>query len=200
MSHETKPSNELKTAGPAVPIFFFILTALLLLGGAIYVDLHGGGFNSKVYAPYSDFDYLSKLGERSDDPTAKGKFVYENKGCAACHQNHGGGSAAQGFPPLAGSEWVTAPGPNRLIRVVLHGLTGPITVKGEKYGIATMTPFHDVLTDEEIAAVLSYIRSNKVWGNDASLVTVGQVKTVREAVKSRATPWTGPELESVPEK
>jgi len=112
--------------------------------------------------------------------------------CAACHQSTGQGLPGT-YPPLAGSEWLVN-NPEVPIRIVLHGLQGPITVKGSSFNNA-MTPFADQLSDEEIAAVLTYERSN--WGNGASAVTAEQVKAVREATKSQTTPWKPDDLKGM---
>jgi mono/diheme cytochrome c family protein len=101
------------------------------------------------------------------------------------------------FPPLAGSEWVTAEGHERIIRIVLNGLSGPIEVAGAQFN-NVMVPWRDTLKDEDIASVLSYIRSE--WGNKADPVTVEEVKKVREGTKDRGNPWTADELKQVPEK
>lgn len=109
--------------------------------------------------------------------------------CAACHQASGLGMPGA-YPPLAGSEWLVN-NPEVPIRIVLHGLQGPITVKGASFNNA-MTPFADQLSDAEVAAILSYERSS--WGNSASAVTAEQVKSVRDATKSQTTPWKPDDL------
>ena len=109
--------------------------------------------------------------------------------CAACHQATGLGVEGA-FPPLAGSEWVTGR-PDVPIAIVLHGLQGPITVKGKAYNSAMMA-WANVLSDEDIAATLTYARSQ--WGNRAAPVTVAQVRAVRARTASRTTPWTVAEL------
>lgn len=76
--------------------------------------------------------------------------------CAACHMADGKGDGIR-FPPLDESEWVLGE-KTRLIGIVLNGLEGSITVKGETF-LGTMPPL-DYLTDMEIALVLTYIRSN----------------------------------------
>ena len=92
------------------------------------------------------------------------------------------GLPAAQFPPLAGSEWVTE-SPDRLIALTLHGLLGPIDVKGKHYlGLVPMTPFKG-LNDEEIASVLTYVRNS--FGNKASVVEPDQVKAVRAATKDQ---------------
>src|SRR5262245_50111935 len=106
--------------------------------------------------------------------------------CAACHQATGLGIPGV-FPPLAGSEW--ALGKDGLFaQILLHGITGAIEVKGATYNGA-MPPFGDKLSDEEIAAVASYVRS--AWGNGAGKIEAATVKTARSATHDRAEPWKG---------
>ena len=118
----------------------------------------------------------------------EGKKVY-NRVCAACHQVSGDGVEGT-FPPLTESEWVTGD-KGRLVRVILHGLTGPITVNGESYS-GMMPPWGAALKDAEVAAVATYVRSS--FGNKASAVTAAEVTTIRAASKGRSTPWTAKEL------
>jgi mono/diheme cytochrome c family protein len=92
---------------------------------------------------------------------ALGEQVYGNK-CSACHQLTGQGLPGV-FPPLKGSAVVTSADPTEHIRTVLRGLTGK-TIGGVAYA-TPMPAFADQLTDEEVAAVLSYERSS--WGNQA---------------------------------
>ena len=108
----------------------------------------------------------------------KGKEIYSRDGfCATCHQPDGQGLSASGFPPLAGTKWVTG-NKERLIKIVLKGLMGPITVNDKEYGgNVPMTPFGGMLNDEEVASVLTYVR--KSFGNDASAIRPEQVKEVR---------------------
>ncbi|WP_207508238.1 PVC-type heme-binding CxxCH protein [Telluribacter humicola] len=112
----------------------------------------------------------------------KGKEIYARDGhCATCHQPDGQGLSASGFPPLAGTKWVTG-NEDRLIKVVLKGLLGPIVVNGKEYaGQVPMTPFGSMLNDEEVASVLTYVR--KSFGNQASAITPEKVKQVRAATE-----------------
>jgi mono/diheme cytochrome c family protein len=109
----------------------------------------------------------------------KGAEVYRREGhCITCHQENGLGLPAAMFPPLAGTEWAQG-SEERLIKLTLHGLLGPIEVKGQKYpGQVPMTQFKG-LSDEEIAAVLTYVRNS--FGNGASPITPDKVKAVRAA-------------------
>ena len=115
--------------------------------------------------------------------------------CAVCHQATGLGLPGS-FPPLAGSELATASNAALPIRVVLHGLQGPVTVKGQKFNSA-MPPYgtNQPLSDAEVAAVLTYVRS--AWGNTASAVTAEQVAAERTATASRATMWTAADLQAL---
>ena len=175
----------------AVPVFLIGLLALLVYTADMYVMNHGGGFNAMVYYPHTQIP-----GGGVQTAVERGKDVFNKLGCAVCHQPNGQGSAALGFPPLAGSEWVQEEGVNRLIRIVLDGLTGPITVKGQPFS-NTMVPWRDTLTSQQIADVLSYVRND--WGNIGSEVTVEQVDTIKTATAGRAgRNWTAPELLAVP--
>lgn len=110
--------------------------------------------------------------------------------CAACHGRQGEG-AADIFPPLVGTSWVTGE-TDDLIRVVLHGLEGPITVQGETYE-GSMPPFGPRLNDEEVAAILTYIRS--AWDNEAGPISPAEVSEVREEHAGRIEPWTAGTLD-----
>ena len=91
------------------------------------------------------------------------------------------------FPPLAGSEWVTGK-ESTLAAVVLHGVDGPLTVKGSTYNGA-MPAFAAQLGDAELAALLTHIRSQ--WGNTAAPVTAEAVAAARQETAARTTPFKG---------
>lgn len=127
----------------------------------------------------------------------RGKKLYE--ACALCHNDDGAGKPGIA-PPLASSDWVNADGVGRLVRIVLHGLKGPIKVNATtEFNIPaqSMPPQGEVIkTDEEIAALLTYIRS--AFGNKAGVVKPEEVKAVRDAVKGRAEQWDVQELLTIP--
>lgn len=106
--------------------------------------------------------------------------------CSACHANDGLGATGGQFPPLAESEWLRGE-PDRAIKIVLHGLTGPIEVGGRGYNLI-MPPQGAVLPDDQIAAILSYVRTS--WGNRESAVTPQQVADIRLATAQRNKPYT----------
>lgn len=123
----------------------------------------------------------------------QGKEIYIRDGsCGTCHQTNGKGLSASGFPPLAGTRWVLGD-EERLIKLVLKGLQGPIEVLGEKYpGQVPMTPFGGMLNDEEVAAVLTYVRN--AFGNEASPISPERVKEVRASVEDKRGFYSSEEL------
>jgi len=122
-----------------------------------------------------------------------GKSIYEKEGfCITCHQPDGRGLEASGFPPLSRTKWVLEDS-ERLIKLTLKGLLGPIEVKGKDYpGQVPMTPFEGMLNDNEVAAVLTYVRNS--FGNKASVITPDQVKEVRARIKDKEGFYSPDEL------
>ena len=124
----------------------------------------------------------------------KGREVFHRDvHCATCHQTNGQGDAI--YPPLAGSEWVNGD-ETRLIKLVLKGVWGPIDVKGRVYdpknGVPPMIGFENLLKDDEIAAVLTYVR--KSFGNSASAVKPESVTTIRSATSEKKDFYTVDDL------
>ena len=184
---------EPKAMRRAVPVWLLILLLLLIYWAMLYFDQHGGWFSQEVYAPYHSVGELALWQPvATGDAVALGRRVYNKPSCVACHQANGQGTPGQ-FPPLVKSEWVNEPEPGRLIRLVLNGLNGSLVFQGQNFN-GTMVPWKDSLTDEEIAAVLTYVRQNKEWGNHAPEVKPERVKAVRDKIKDRALPYTPDEL------
>lgn len=123
----------------------------------------------------------------------KGREIYGRDGyCSTCHQPNGRGLTAAGFPPIAGTRWVTG-SEERLIKLTLHGLTGPIEVLGKEYpGSVPMTPFRGMLDDEEVAAILTYVRNS--FGNEASVISPETVQKVREETSGKSGFYSPEEL------
>ncbi len=114
-----------------------------------------------------------------------GKSVFTRDAhCATCHQPNGQGMPNI-YPSLAKTDWIEDD--ERLIKIALKGLWGPIEVNGQKFdptkGTPPMMGFAPLLNDEELAAVLSYVRQS--FGNDGEFVSPEKVKQVREATKDR---------------
>lgn len=123
-------------------------------------------------------------------PTAggPGAAVFNAK-CAVCHQMTGEGIPGV-YPTLKGSALATGD-PSLPIRVVLHGFQGPIERNGRTYN-GVMQPWQNELSDQEIADVLTYVRTS--WGNAAAAIDAAAVKDVRDKTKGRVTAWTEAEL------
>ena len=185
---------EPKAGQVAVPVWLIVLLFLLLYGGAIYFDRNSGWFSEQVYAPYQTLQVVEAFQPASGEAglAQQGMLVYNKPTCVACHQADGKGTPGQ-FPPLIQTDWILEPEPGRIIRAVLYGLNGPIEVKGQNYNGA-MVPWKDSLTDEEIAAVLTYVRQNPAWGNHAPEVKPERVKAVRDKTKGRNQSYTPEEL------
>jgi len=122
-----------------------------------------------------------------------GKAIYARDGyCSTCHQPDGGGLSASGFPPLVGTKWVLG-NEDRLIKISLNGIYGAMEVNGKKYpGQVPMTPFKGMLNDDELAAVLTYVRN--AFGNQAPAIYPDKVKAVREATKDKTGFYSPEEL------
>jgi putative membrane-bound dehydrogenase-like protein len=136
-------------------------------------------------------DYLSKLVGTPRAAPSRGEVVYE-MACLPCHQPGGKGLPGV-YPPLTGSEWVRGD-TARLIKILLHGLDGKITVAGQDFGSPNAVPMPSLggLTDEQIADVLTFVR--KEFGAEASAVSADEVKKVRAATAHRVEPWMAEEL------
>ena len=118
--------------------------------------------------------YLIAQTKKPTSQTAakRGKQVYETT-CIACHQKDGGGVPHLN-PPLIKTEYVLGD-KSRLIQIVLKGLNKPIEIEDETY--TNVMPAQTQLNDQQIADVLTYVRSN--FGNKASAITVAEVKAER---------------------
>ena len=105
--------------------------------------------------------------------SAAGQKVFSTN-CSSCHQANGKGQPGV-FPPLAGNAVVTGDA-SKVIHIVKDGLNGKISVNGKTYN-GQMPPWKGTLSDSDIAAVVTYIRSS--WGNHASAVTASQVTSTK---------------------
>ena len=108
---------------------------------------------TNIKDPDEDKDNLLKGKE------APGQVAY-NRYCGTCHMPGGQGDGNR-YPPLFGSEWVGGP-KNRLIELVLNGMSGPIKVRGKSYD--GVMPAHSFLNDQQVAEILTYIRTRMNHG------------------------------------
>jgi mono/diheme cytochrome c family protein len=176
----------------------FVFSGLIFFSGT-YLNLYSGHFDPHIYnehaLPHSGAAEVAKV-----DPRELGKKLFNNAACNTCHQATGLGVPGV-YPPLAGSEWVTG-SEEHVIRILLYGLQGPVTVKGTAFpGTVQMPAFGKVAgsgfnwSDDKIAAVLTYVRSE--WGNNASAITAEKVAEIH-AKEADRKPWTVDELSKLP--
>jgi mono/diheme cytochrome c family protein len=118
----------------------------------------------------------------------KGAELYAQY-CASCHQPGGGGVPGE-FPPLTDTDWVSGD-KGRLIRAVLHGMEGPVMINGALYD--EIMPGHDFLSDNDLAALLTYVRATFA---DAGPIHDSEVLLVRNG-DNREGRWPASELETM---
>ena len=152
--------------------------------GAFYIVSTPSGENSAYGDQRTVADLRPAVVLAGAAPAVDGKQLFGAK-CAACHQGSGLGVAGV-FPPVAASEWVL--GDEKILtNILLHGVNGEMVVKGNKYNGAM--PAWKSLSDDELAAVLTYIRSE--WGNAAAPIMADTIKSQRELTKARTEPYSG---------
>jgi mono/diheme cytochrome c family protein len=148
---------------------------------AAYLAAH---FNRQTkFAPLQYLGAAASAAKDEQQLFAAGKEIYGTL-CAVCHQADGRGRDKVA-PPLVGSPFALGP-PAVVIRIMLHGKRGPTNV---------MPALGPLITDDQIAAVLTYVR--REWGQTAPAIDAAAVKAIRTATAGRARPWTAEELETV---
>jgi mono/diheme cytochrome c family protein len=130
----------------------------------------------------SPFQHLGAAAAARTEPEffAAGREIYQTL-CVVCHQPDGRGRQNVA-PTLVGSELTLAPAAVP-IRIMLHGKRGPANV---------MPALGSFMSDEQIAAVLTYVR--REWGQSGSAIEPAAVREVRARTTGRARPWTAEEL------
>lgn len=175
-----------------MPLFFVALFMVLAFWAGIYLVHYSGDFGPFHYDETKRAGSMEDTGPREVDMMALGKRIY-NQNCVACHQASGMGLPGV-YPPLVASDWVQD-NPERLIKVVLAGLAGPVVVNGNEYNNA-MTAFGR-LSDQQIAAVLTWLRTDPEHQNNSYPVSEELVAEVRAAYGARTDPWSQQELEAI---
>ena len=167
-------------------IWLIALYGVALFAGGYYLGGYSGSFSGEgldiAYIPPKKTGPGGGPGEgpaKELTPFDRGKKVFAAN-CQTCHQANGQGVPGQ-YPPLAGSEF-TIGGSRRMGMIILKGLQGPVKVKGQQYGSAVMQPWDKTLTDQKIADVMTYERTD--WGNQASPVTAEQIAALRKELAS----------------
>lgn len=173
-SRERDEPTELQTA---VPWPFAMFSLLMIAWGAGYFYLDIG-------APVDAGDLRTEAQGTASGQTIDGSTLYSVQ-CAACHQADGRGLNGV-FPPLVGSEWVSAD-PVVTTQVLLRGLVGQIEVAGKTYNGAM--PAFTQLSDDELAAIVNFVRMQL---NDSSVAVDPQfLGEQRAASADRNSPWSG---------
>jgi mono/diheme cytochrome c family protein len=175
-----------------MPLFLVALFMVLAFWAGVYIVHYSGDFGPFHYDETRKPGVAEDTGPREVDMMALGARIY-NQNCVACHQADGNGLPGV-YPTLVNSDWVQD-NPERLIKVVLAGLAGPVTVNGREYNNA-MTAFGR-LSDQQIAAVLTYIRTDPDYNNASFAVSEELVASVRADYGERNEPWSQPELEAI---
>jgi mono/diheme cytochrome c family protein len=173
-----------------IPIVLLFVFAGLCFWGGVYFAEYSQEFRWDVYDPEAKL--ASSSAPRPEKPLAEvGAKIYRAQ-CVACHQASGLG-APGAFPPLVASPWVVG-SEERLARILINGLKGPIEVNGMTYNgnMPAFGPQGLNLKSKQIAAVLSYIRQE--WGNAAPEVTVEAMDGYLDAYGARGPQWTVDEL------
>src|SRR4051812_14803852 len=183
-------------------IWLIAVYGVALFWGGAYLGRYSGNFSGdsldlSVSAPMKKTGGPGGAGGPAAElsPADRGKKIF-SANCATCHQPSGEGVAGQ-YPPLAGSE-ITNGGSRRAAMIVLKGLEGPIKVKGQMYGTAVMQPWDKTLTDQKIADVLTYERSE--WGNTASPVTAEQIAALRKELANHPESFVEHDILSAPDE
>ncbi|MGH2623652.1 MAG: c-type cytochrome, partial [Sphingobacterium sp.] len=149
--------------------------------------------NKSVQTPEKTSKLTTNLKGEDLEQFKRGAVLYERDGyCITCHQPNGAGLEISGFPPLNKSPWVLG-NQDRLIKLTLNGLMGPLEVGGKKYpGQVPMTPFGGLLNDQELADVLTFVRNS--FGNKGSVISADKVKEIRESIKDKKGFYSPDEL------
>ena len=183
-------------------LWLIALYGLAVFFGGAYLGRYSGNFSGDGLDPLGGAPRAKKTtagaGAATEvaelTPAERGKKIF-SANCATCHQMTGLGVAGQ-YPPLAGSEIVNG-GARRPAMIVLKGLTGPITVKGQQFGSAVMQPWEKTLNDQKIADVLTFVRQE--WGNNAGPVSKEGIAALRKELAGHTESWHEPDIKAVPE-
>ncbi|MDB4620288.1 cytochrome c, partial [Akkermansiaceae bacterium] len=135
--------------------------------------------------PIKEIDRMTLLKGEHQASHKRGKELYMGRAaCIACHGPDGAGLPNLG-PILDNSDWVRGDH-ERLTKILLHGLQGPIIVNGKKFTPQAFMPGlaqNPTITDQDLADLMTFLRSG--WSNRSPLVTKDQVVKIREATKER---------------
>jgi len=189
MSNEADPchrAQQRETAEPSergqpIPLLAAVITLAVVATGVLYILLSEPFGRAELGDRRTLADLRPAVAQAGQGADGQQLFTAN---CVACHQASGKGLPGV-FPPLDGSEWVN--GDTRVLaNIVLHGITGEISVAGQTYKGA-MPAFHQ-LSDAELAAVLSHVRST--WSNKSAPISSELIAIERKS-GTRTTPFAG---------
>lgn len=180
-------------ATSAGPKWFYLFIVISLVIGSFYFGRHMGKLDASTHIGFFEKDKPAPdtAAVSAAQSPASGTALFTGK-CASCHQADGKGLPGA-FPPLVKSEFVLG-NPERLISIVLKGLTGPLEVEGQSFN-GSMPAWADQLSDQELVAVINHIRHD-LGSNQAAEIQLQDVQKVREQTADRNQPWTVEELEA----
>src|SRR5438876_198565 len=198
-----REKREPRVGAEPLSIWLIAIYGLAIFFAGAYLGRYSGNFSSGGLDPMGAPPPAKKAaggpagGEQVAElsPRDRGKKIFAAN-CQTCHQATGQGVPGQ-YPPLAGSEFTNG-GSRRMGMIVLKGLQGPVKVKGQQYGTAVMQPWDKTLTDQKIADVMTYERSD--WGNSASPVTAEQVAALRKELASHPESFTEHDILTAPDE
>jgi len=174
----------------AVTRYLLRAVGILVIGASLTSCNIQGFFTNLGDDPvWVDPNAASAADAGSADAGGPGKAIY-GRICAACHLGSGKGVPTNNIPPLAGSALAQGDA-SAPIKIVLHGFRGPIERNGTQIN-GQMAAWKDQLSDQEIADVLTYVRS--AFGNTGGAVTADEVAGIREETANRFTPFSESEL------
>lgn len=177
---QLREKSDPQEQGMPVPMVVLLVIGALFMWGMYYI------FSADLRNPAAVGDNRIAADFRIDESGEVDGAQLYTAHCVACHQATGAGVPGV-FPPIAGSEWVVGK-PEVLAQILLHGITGELTVMGNTYNGA-MPHFHDKLNDAELAGLMNHLRTN--FENSADTVDAAFVQAQRAETADRTTPWNG---------
>ena len=180
----------------AGPKWFYLFVVVSLMIAAFYLGRHMGKLDASAHIGFLEKGATTSQVDATGASTpasqaASGDVLFSGK-CASCHQANGQGVPGV-FPPLDKSEYVLG-NPDRLISIILRGLSGPVEVEGATYN-GVMPAWASQMNDQEVLAVINHVR-NKLGQNKGEEIKLEDVQRVRKETDDRSQPWTAEELKA----
>jgi len=171
------------------PWWMYVIIVLTLAFGFFYMGRYLGEVSDRAHVLFTAPPGAEAVEEVEFDLIAEGQRIY-TRVCQACHQANGEGISGV-FPTLAGAEWVVDK-PDYTVLSILNGLRGELIRERATYD-GVMPQFGSQLDDQDIAAVVSYIRTS--FGNDAGEIQPERVTQIRELTADKSGAYTAETIE-----